>query len=373
MEQEIREYALDIGFDAVGFTTADPFPQLSQALAERKNGYSWVSDSLLQLAQAADPRFVLPSAKSIVVLLYDYFKQAYPPELIGRIGKAYQSRLYPGRKRLFGSRLRLLREFLEGKGMEVGVRPAMAERQAAVRAGLGKFGCNTFVYAPGRGSYVAIVAMAVSGELEPAAAEPAKPGCPDDCRRCIEACPTGALYEPYKMDPLRCIAFNTYGAGNFPGAPEDIPFDIREKMGFWIYGCDLCQDACPHNQKRLGQKLVPDAFLSEMAPRLEPALLLNMDDHYYHEIVQPILYGYMWEKKFMQRNAAISLGNSGEQSALIHLTRAMDDSQEMVRSYAAWAMGRIGGVKSRKALEKKLTGETSVSVKNEILSALRKS
>ena len=369
MENEIKEYALDIGFDSIGFTTADPFSQLTEALEERSEGYSWISNGLLQLAHVADPHFVLPSARSIVVLIYDYYKQAYPEELLGRIGKAYQSRLYPGKKRLFGSRLRLMREFLEGKGMEVGMRPAMPDRQAAVRAGVGRFGCNTFVYAPGRGSYVAIVALAVSGELEPSVVETAS-ACPNDCRRCIDACPTGAIYEPYKMNPLRCIAFNTYGTGNFPGAPQDISHDIREKMGSWIYGCDLCQDACPQNQKRLQQKLVPDAFLREMAPKLDPKILLNMDDRYYLETVQQVLYGYMWEKKFLQRNAAIALGNSGDESAINLLARAMGDPQEMVRQYSAWALGRIGGAKSKKVLENALSREESTTAIEEILLAL---
>jgi epoxyqueuosine reductase len=370
MEQEIKDYALEIGFDAVGFTTAEPFPQLTSALEERKSGYGWISEDLMQLAYIADPRYVLPSAQSIVVLLYDYYKQAYPDALIGRIGKAYQSRLYPVKKRLFGSRLRLIREFLESRGMEVGIRPAMPERQAAVRAGIGKFGSNTFVYAPGRGSYVAIVAMAVSAELEPAVEMTEKPSCPDDCRRCIDACPTGALYEPFKMDPLRCIAFNTYGPGNFPGAPADIPPAIREKMGSWIYGCDICQDACPHNAKRLSQKLVPDIFLEQVAPRFDPALLIGMDDRYFLETVQQVLYGYIWEKKFIQRNAAIALGNSGDSAVITPLSRAMEDPEEMVRRYSAWGLGRLGGAKAKKALELSLHRENSTAVKTEIENAL---
>lgn len=372
MERQIREYALDIGFDSIGFTTADPFPQLSQALEERSSGYGWVSEGLLQLARVADPRYVLPSAKSIVVLIYDYYKQAYPPELVNSIGKAYQSRLYPGKKRLFGSRLRLIKEFLQDMGMEVGVRPAMPERQAAVRAGLGTFGCNTFIYSPGRGSYVHITALAVSGELEPEMKE-ASSLCPDDCNHCIEACPTGALYAPYQMDPLRCIAFNTYGPGNFPETPEDIPQNIREKMGSWIYGCDICQDACPRNKKRLDQILVPDAYLAEMAPKLAPTALLNMDDSYYYETVQPILYGYMWEKKFLQRNAAIALGNSGDEAAIRLLARAMEDPQGMVRKYSAWALGRISGRESRKILENAGKREDLQTVRDEIRIALNSS
>ena len=369
MEQEIREYALEIGFDNVGFTTAEPFTQLTEALEERKEGYSWISDGLLQLAHVADPRNVLPSAQSVVVFIYDYHKQAYPKQLTGSIGKAYQSRLYPGKNRLFGSRLRLMRDFLEAKGMEVGYRPAMPERQAAVRAGVGSFGYNTFIHEPGRGSYIGIVAMAVSTELDPTTAV-SETTCPDDCRRCIEACPTGALYEPYKMNPLQCIAFNTYGTGNFPGAPEDIPLEIRKKMGSWIYGCDQCQDACPRNQKRLKQTLVPDAYLEEIAPKMDPKVLLTMDDNYFHNTVQQLLYGYIWEKKFLQRNAAIALGNSGDEGVINLLAAAMEDPEEIVRQYSAWALGSIGGRKSKNALELKINSEQSEKVKAEIVSVL---
>jgi epoxyqueuosine reductase len=369
MEQKIREYALEIGFDAVGFTTADPFSQLTEALEERKEGYGWISDGLLQLAHVADPHYVLPGARSIVVLLYDYYKQAYPEQLLGRIGKAYQSRLYPGKKRLFGSRIRLIKEYLQDLGMEVGYRPAMPERQAAVRAGVGRFGANTFVYAAGKGSYVGIVALAVSSELKPTETKPEQ-SCPDDCSRCIDACPTGALYAPYKMDPLRCIAFNTYGTGNFPGAPEVIPFDIREKMASWIYGCDICQDACPHNQKRQKQILVPDAFLEEAAPNFDPLRLLTMDERYFREKVQQVLYGYMWESKFLKRNAAIALGNSGDDAAVGSLGNALNDPEPMVRSYSAWALGRIGGAKSKSLLEIVLSKEGDPKVRSELKYAL---
>jgi epoxyqueuosine reductase len=213
------------------------------------------------------------------------------------------------------------------------------------------------------------VAMAVSGELEPTNAQK-EHSCPADCNRCVEACPTGALYAPYKMDPLRCIAFNSYGAGNFPGAPEDIPPAIREKMGSWIYGCDHCQDACPHNQARLKQKLVPDAFLQEMVPKFDLPVLLAMDDRYFLETVQQLMYGYIWEKKFIQRNAAIALGNSCDEAAVGALGKALQDQQEMVRKYSAWALGRIGGKKSRAALEKALAGENETAVTAEIKSAL---
>ncbi len=193
----------------------------------------------------------------------------------------------------------MMRDFLEERGMKVGYRPAMPERQAAVRAGVGSFGCNTFVHEPSRGSYIGIVAMAVSAELEPTTAG-SETLCPDDCRRCIEACPTGALYEPYKMNPK---------------------------------------------------------------------VLLTMDDNYFQNTVQQLLYGYIW-KKFLQRNAAIALGNSGDERIINLLVTAIEYPKEMVRQYSAWALGRIGGKKSKNVLELKAKNEKSEKVKPEIVFAL---
>ena len=367
---EIREYALDLGFDGIGFAAVDPFTGLSQALREREEGYSW-TDEVLQLSRAANPRSVLPGARSLVALIFDYHKLSFPPALLGKVGKAYLARLYPGKTRIFGSRIRLFKEFLEQRGMTVGVKPSLPDRQAAVRAGLGTFGRNTFVYVPGRGYFVGLTVMAVDADLDGASHE-ATSRCPEDCNRCIEACPTGALYEPFKMNPLRCIAFQSYCAGNLPGCPPDIPPEIREKMGTWVYGCDICQDACPRNRKRLNQKLPPDAYLAEIAPRFTLEKLLNMDDQFYLSKVQPLLYGYIWEKKFLQRNAAIALGNSGGEAALPHLAKSLQDEEAMVRRYSAWAVGRIGGRKGRALLERQLRREHDPGVISEARTALER-
>lgn len=368
-EQEIKEYALDLGFDEVGITTAEPFEQLEHALEERRDSYYWITEGLLELKKATNPLNALPGARSIIVLLYDYYKLAYPPSLLNTIGKAYQSRLYFGKRRIFGTRLKLFRDFLEQKGINLGMRPSMAERQAAVRAGVASFGYNTFIFAPGRGSYVSPVAIAVDRELEAVKYKPEN-RCSDNCRKCIEACPTGALYEPYKMNPLQCIAFHTYATGNFSLAPESIPYSIRENMGSWIYGCDICQDVCPYNQKKLKQELPPDAYLQEKSSEIDLLNLLHMDDSFYVEKVQPLLYGYIWKKSILQRNTAIALGNSGDAAYLGELSRALEDPEEEVRAYAAWAAGKIGGERARRILESQLDKEETERAKSEVKHAL---
>ena len=143
-------------------------------------------------------------------------------------------------------------------------------------------------------------------------------------------------------------------------------------MGTWVYGCDLCQDACPRNRKRLNQKLPLDAYLAEIVPHFTLEKLLNMDDQFYLARIRPLLYGYIWEKKFLQRNAAIALGNSGVEAALPHLAKSLQDEEPMVRRYSAWAAGRIGGKKGRALLERQLRREDDPGVLSEVRTALER-
>ncbi len=368
LEEDIKEYALDIGFDRVGFTSAEPFHRLGQELDERNEMYSWISKNLLQLRKVVDPANVLPAGKSVIVLLWDYYKKAIPPEFQGKVGKAYLARPY-SKDRILPAMIKLFRSFLEKEGMTVKMRPTMPDRQAAARAGIGFFGRNTFIYAPGIGSYVAIVSMVVDRELEGETFE-LEDRCTDKCQKCLEACPTGALYEPFRMNPLRCVSFHTYGTGNFPMVPADIPRETRKKMGSWFYGCDVCQDVCPYNSQKQKLNLPPDAFLEEMASKFTLPRLLLMDDEFYTRKVQPFFFGYIWDKKFLQRNAAIVLGNTGDTTAVPHLQEALENQEEIVREHAAWALGQIGGAKSRRALELHRESETSFKVREEINMAL---
>jgi epoxyqueuosine reductase len=196
--------------------------------------------------------------------------------------------------------------------------------------------------------------------------------CPPKCTACIESCPTGAIYEPLKMDPRLCIAYNTFITldGYRRGITSYIPPEIREKMGTWIHGCDICQEVCPRNRKRLKAKLPQNEFLAKVAQDFELTKLLNLSDEFYIKRVQPLMYQYTSEKKYFQRNAAIALGNMGDPAFIPDLAQAMQDPEELVRGYAAWALGQIGGSRARQILEASLARETAESAKKEIEAAL---
>ena len=110
---------------------------------------------------------------------------------------------------------------------------------------------NCFAFTPDSGSFIVLSSFVVDVELDHD--EPTYDvHCPPKCTACIDACPTGAIYEPLKMNPRRCIAFNTFWAQDgVPGSASHIPPEIREKMGSWIHGCDICQEACPRNRPKL--------------------------------------------------------------------------------------------------------------------------
>ncbi|GAI89921.1 unnamed protein product, partial [marine sediment metagenome] len=236
------------------------------------------------------------------------------------------------------------------------------------------YGKNTFAFADGIGSFIAITAFVVDVELDYDEST-MEVECPPKCTACFDACPTGALYEPMKMDPRRCIAFNDFMTQDeFPGGVTSyIPPEIREKMGTWVHGCDICQEVCPRNRKRLKAKLPQNAFLVKIAQDFELTKLLNLSDEFYIKRVQPLMYNYIRGqvgKKYFQRNAAIALGNMGDSACIPDLAQAVEDSEGLVRGYAAWALGKIGGSQAKQILEASLARETDKFAKKEIQAAL---
>jgi epoxyqueuosine reductase len=377
LTEEIKSYALDLGYSRVGITTAEPFPMYAQALEERSQDYDWAVESGLRLERTVNPQDRLPGARSIIVAVYDYFREHFPENLVGKIGRLYQSRSYiEPPTRIGGARIQLMRQFLEKNGMKVGrwflISSGVPDRLAAVRAGVGEFGRNTFICSPGIGTFVIIHTFIVDAELEYDASTNGI-HCPPDCRLCIEACPTGAIVADFRLNPRRCITFNHVVNGHgFRNTSPYIDPELRPKMASWIHGCDVCQEACPRNQAKLKAELPVSAFLVETAKHFSLTSLLRMEQEFETKAVVPLLHTYMQERKYFQRNAAVALGNSGDPEMALHLAQAMEDPEELVRAHAAWALGQLGGAEARRILEASLTRERGAQANKEILTALER-
>jgi epoxyqueuosine reductase len=368
---KIKDFALDLGYHAVGVCPAHPFYEFSRCMEDRKEEYA----SLSYLRPWDDPHNVHSEAKSIVSAVFDYFTEGFPQELVGKIGRIYQARCYLAPPdRIHGARVRLMREFMEAKGCRVAPWPTgrsgVPDRRTAARAGVAQFGRNNFACAPRVGSFIMVHSFVVDIELEyDLPTEEAH--CPPDCRLCLEACPTGALVEDFKLDPRRCIAYNNFFTrGEETGVSTFIPREIREKMGCWIHGCDVCQEVCPRNQVKLKAKKPANAFLEKKAGEFHLVDLLNLTDDYYTRVVQPLMYNYIRDLSLFRRNAAIALGNLGDTDTVPALTEALRDPAEVVRAHVAWALGRIGGRAARRALEDHRPREQGKRAGQEVRDAL---
>jgi epoxyqueuosine reductase len=370
----IKEKALELGFVAVGVTTPEPFTLYAEEIASRPEMYAWgrglsqrASVRDLDLNRFVDPARYLPEVKSLIVVTDSYFEEDFPPSLAGKIGRCYLKGLFCPEETSHSRRRREFKQFLQDLGIKSIYGPAPA-RLAGARAGVTNYGKNCFAFAneaAGKSSWIVNEPYLVDREMEPDSPT-MKVGCPENCRKCMEACPTGALYAPLKMDPRRCIAYNAYFT------PGDIPRDMRSKMGNWVYGCDLCQEACPRNKKWQEEKKPLNAKLFERAADFSLIQLLTMSQEHYEQKVWPLLYYIRKEnRKIWQRNAAVALGNQGDPETVPVLISALEDPESLVRAHVGWALGKIGGKKARAALEKRRDLEEDGGVRKDIEEALK--
>lgn len=347
--QDIIEKALGLEFEDIGFTTALPFDFQRKVLEERSRDYTPLLELGLDLPGGVDPKNALPAAKSIIVLMENYFRTSFPRAMEGIFGRCY---LDDDRMTRDGLSLRVkeFRGFLRDHGIDSKVPFNISQRLSAARAGLGNFGKNCFFYAhraARKSSWVLPIAVVVDHEFEPD--EPTYDiGCPDWCRdACMAACPTGAIVAPRRMNPRRCISFLTYyGEGLTPRA-------LREPMGTWVYGCDVCQNACPRNRAWLSQELPTNERAAAKAEDFALSNLLSMDLPYYQSRIWPHMFyqspNETWRWKM---NTARAMGNTLDDRYVSNLVRALtEEEDERVLAMCAWSLGRIGGVVAKNALE----------------------
>jgi epoxyqueuosine reductase len=364
----IRDAALALGFARVGFCPVEPFEDGARALdhwlAEGHQGEM----AFMSGPSRADPQSLLPEARTLIVVALAYERARAKPTahdsgivpataLVARyaLGKDYHI--------VLKERLRALADrCAELCGRPVLARPCvdtapLLEREAARRAGVGFTAKNTMTIAPGLGSYVLLGELLVDLELAPTA--PIAPGC-GSCRTCLDACPTSAFVDAYTLDARRCISYLTI---EHPGA---IPRELRPAIGRWVFGCDICQEVCPHN--RSPKPRPGDAAL---APRpgtsnLDLCELLSLGSAAHRRLVRRTALARVSRIR-LQRNAAVALGNTGEPSVVPALVAALTQNPSaLVRAHCAWALGRIGTDTARLALAQARTSETDRSVVDEI-------
>jgi epoxyqueuosine reductase len=238
----------------------------------------------------------------------------------------------------------------------------LAERAFAARAGLGWIGKHTSLIVKGLGSAVFLGEIVTTLELEPDA--PVRTSC-GACTRCVDICPTGALRGDSTMDATRCISDLTQRR-------DPIPRALRPLIGTWVWGCDLCNDACPPSIQagRAGD----DAFGPIDAELGTPDLhaLLRLRGKAFARVRRTAMG---WRgAAVLRRNAAVALGNGLDRADVPALAEALrDDPSPLVRGHAAWALGRIGSPPAYAALRRSAAHEADPAVAEEVAAALEPS
>lgn len=246
LARELKGEARRLGFDACGISKAERLDEearrLEQWLLESRHAtMGWMERNF---EKRVDPRELVAGAKSVVSVLHNYYQPVEPEEStqVGRISRyAWGDDYHDVMKERLYALFHWLGERVGGMGGRVFVDSApVMDKAWARRSGLGWVGKHTNLLNRDLGSYFFIGEMIVDVELEPDGPVPDYCG---SCTRCIDACPTDAIYRPYAVDANRCISYLTIERRD-----DALPEGLQPQMDNWIFGCDVCQDVCPWNK-----------------------------------------------------------------------------------------------------------------------------
>src|SRR5437764_9189908 len=374
----IKEYAYSLGFDTARITSAEALPEAERVIRERiaqglMEGLPWFTAE--RATVSCYPDALLPGAQSIITLAMFYLTEQ-PDETQddvprGRIsryawGDDYHEIIKP-RLQQFAAWLReyARKEISDDIETRLFVDTGrMVDRAVAQRAGLGWYGKNTNILTKGWGSWVFLAEIVTNLPLQ--SDDAIKTNC-GNCEICLHACPTSALPAPYVLDNTRCISYLTIELRG------SIPLELRPLMGNLIFGCDICQQVCPVNkvvERRLGLRKADGAVSSKFesfdfqphqefrprngigsTPELIPLLSLTEEQFRERFRLSPIR---RTKRRGLLRNVCVALGNSGDRQAVPALIGALHDDEPLIRSHAAWALGRLGGDQTKQALQESL-------------------
>jgi epoxyqueuosine reductase len=375
LQSLIKQAAHELGFNFAIIAPYQPPPQADKLTTWLENGYngtmSWMEK---HPDRRMDPRVQWQQGKAILSVGMSYH-QPRPTDAPdqndpsrGRFaqyawGLDYHDLILPRLKALARTIDYLVGEPVASRAY-VDTGPIL-ERPIAASAGAGFIGKHTLLITWKHGSYFLLGELLLDLELAPDPVIKPMFGC-GGCHKCIDACPTGALDDPYVNKSDHCTSYLTIEHRGI------IPRELRAKMGNWVFGCDICQQACPYNARGL-LPTREEWFTPRVPDWGAPKLLdlITLDDKQFSAMFKgsPVK---RTKRRGLLRNVAIALGNWGSDEAIPALTRMMSDEPEpLIRAHAAWALGQLSEFKfARDALDKAWQREEDEIVREELDKAL---
>jgi len=332
-KKAIKEKARQLGFILAGVTSSEPLENFNifQDWINKKNhGEMNYLSTERSLTRRADPKQILPECKSILVLAIPYTpitKEETNLKIASyALGDDYHD--------ILPQKLKAIVEFIEEQlGKKIPNRyytdsSPILERELAQRAGLGWIGKNSMLINPKAGSTFFLAEILLGIELE--SDEPFSTDHCGTCNRCITACPTNCILPDRTLDSNRCISYLTIEHKN------EIPENLREQIGNWIFGCDICQQVCPWN--RFSQP-ADSAFEAKIPlPVLTSDLILSTSEFNQRFKKSPIK---RTKRRGYARNISIAIGNHKNKKDIPLLEKAIQDSEPLIQTHAKWALEKI--------------------------------
>jgi epoxyqueuosine reductase len=376
----VRHLAAEQGFSQLRVTPAVDATGFSKLTEWIEAGYAGQMDYFQNRIDAyRHPRGVMEGVRSLVMLAWPYPANQPTETGVGRgrvarytwTGDDYHDTIHRQLKELARS-IRGWRPDCTVRGI-VDTAPLL-EREFAVAAGIGWQAKNTLVINKYSGSYF-FLACLLTDLVLPVDAPHATDHC-GTCTRCLDACPTDAFPAPGILDARRCISYLTIEHRG--------PIDrhLRESMGDWAFGCDICQEVCPWNRpqrlarNRTAPEVASDGLTSlksdgsgEHGESIELGRLFGMPDEEFRRRYRKTPF---WRagRRGMLRNAAIVLGNQRDPAGLDPLAIGLNDPDAMVRGVCGWAIGRIGGSRAVAMLHQRFAIENEPQVIEELVAAI---
>lgn len=354
LKQDMQQAAKDLGIDAIGIASPDPFVVLKERLIRHRELGRESGFEAKDLDRRTDPSLLFDRPKSIIAIAVAYsskLENAPKSEEGARRGIMARSAWGKDYHYVLRERMDKLEQWLRERVPDVRVESMvdtgeLSDRAVAERAGIGFSAKNCAIISPELGSWIYLGEMITNLPLPPDEEVTEQCG---TCTKCIDACPTGALVGPGELDAQKCVSFLTQTKGMLSD-------EYMRKIGNRLYGCDTCQIVCPINRGKnwmQHEDLRPDPEIAK--PLLVP--LLTIGNKEFKE-----KYGYTsaaWRgKKPIQRNAVIALGNFKDATAIGPLANVLhNDPREVLRATAAWSLGRIGTAEAKQELERALAKE----------------
>lgn len=339
---DIKTRAYELGFDLCGIAPAAGFPELARLRHWIDRGFAGEMQYMAQSAdRRADVRSILPSAQSVIVTATNYnvdrpYSTEWSDSSRASIARyAWGDDYHDVVRRRLDQLLQWMRD-RNGAAFEARAyvdSGPVQERVYAQYAGIGWIGKNTCVINPEIGSWIFLGEIVCGLPLEPDT--PSLDQC-GTCTLCLEACPTGAIVEPWLLDATRCLSYLTIELKG------EIPSDQRDRLGSHVFGCDICQDVCPWNA---APPVSRDACW-EPRPLLDRPKLVDLWSRTDEELSTITRGSPLTRPKLrgMRRNLAVALGNCDESGAAEALALDRTDASiqdPLVVEHIDWARRKL--------------------------------